>query len=168
VGGHWLPIDPSCPSWWAERTAGRPFRFVELANDVNNHMPDYVVRGLGEALDQRGKTVRGSHVLLLGLACKPNTSDARETPSARVAELLLAMGADVCAADPHVAQSVPAPAGPLNGIRMVAATAESLAAADAVVLLTGHDAFDYDAVAACSSYVLDCRRRLSGDNIEIL
>ncbi|MEV7923660.1 nucleotide sugar dehydrogenase [Kitasatospora sp. NPDC088779] len=168
VGGHCLPIDPSYLSWWAERTAGRTFRFVELANDVNSHMPDYVVRRLVDALARRGKTVEGSRVLLLGLSYKANTSDARETPSARVAELLLAMGAQVHAADPHVVHPLPAPADALDGVRMVAATPGELAAADSVVLLTDHDAFDYDTIAACSTYVLDCRRRLSGDNIDIL
>ncbi|MBV6699965.1 nucleotide sugar dehydrogenase [Kitasatospora aureofaciens] len=174
VGGHCLPIDPSYLSWWAERTAGRTFRFVELANDVNSHMPDYVVQRLVKALDRREKDVKGSRVLLLGISYKANTSDTRETPSARVAELLLGMGADVYAADPHVVREVPIeestelPAEVPDGVRLVTPSPEELAAADAVVLLTDHDAFDYDTVTACSTYVLDCRRRLSGDNIEIL
>ncbi|WP_326769779.1 nucleotide sugar dehydrogenase [Streptomyces sp. NBC_01591] len=168
VGGHCLPIDPSYLSWWAERAAGRTFRFVELANDVNSHMPDYVVGRLAEALERRGKAVKGSRVLLLGLAYKANTSDARETPAARIAELLLALGADVTAADPHVAQSVPPVSGVLDGVLRVTAGAGELSAADAVLLLADHDAFDYDLIAACSAYVLDCRRRLGGDNIDVL
>ncbi|MER5618631.1 nucleotide sugar dehydrogenase [Streptomyces sp. NPDC002215] len=168
VGGHCLPIDPSYLSWWAERTAGRTFRFVELANDVNNHMPDYVVGRLAAALKQRGKAVEGSHVLLLGLAYKANTSDARETPAARIAELLLALGAKVTAADPHVAQSVPPASGVLDGVLRVPAGPRELSAADAVILLADHDAFDYGLIATCSTYVLDCRRRLCGDNIDVL
>ncbi|NJP65757.1 nucleotide sugar dehydrogenase [Streptomyces spiramenti] len=167
VGGHCLPIDPSYLSWWAERTSGRPFRFVELANDINSHMPDYVVQRLVQGLNQRGKPVKGSRILLLGLAYKPNTSDARETPAARVTQSLRAMGADVRAADPHL-HPAPAQADALQEVRRVEATAEELSGADAVVLLTDHDAFDYAAVAACSTWVLDCRRRLGGDNIDIL
>jgi len=85
VGGHCIPIDPNYLSYKV-RSLGIPFRFVELANDVNNHMPDYVVRRLMEGLNARRQTVNGSRVLLLGLAYKPNTSDARESPSTRVAE----------------------------------------------------------------------------------
>ncbi|MFD3658180.1 nucleotide sugar dehydrogenase [Streptomyces sp. NPDC058620] len=168
VGGHCLPIDPSYLSWWAERTSGRAFRFVELANDINSHMPDYVVRRLIQGLNLREKPVKGSRVLLLGLAYKPNTSDARETPAAQVAQSLLAMGADVCAADPHLHHAVPTQADALHAVRRVTADAEELAGADAVVLLTDHDAFDYDAIAAHSAWVLDCRRRLSGANIDVL
>ncbi|WP_329179234.1 nucleotide sugar dehydrogenase [Streptomyces sp. NBC_01477] len=168
VGGHCLPIDPSYLSWWASGTAGRAFRFVELANDVNSHMPDYVVRRLAEALTRRGKTVGGARVLLLGLSYKANTSDARETPAARIAELLLARGADVSAADPHVAHSVPPASGVLDRVRRVAASSGELSAADAVVLLADHDTFDYGLIAASAAYVLDCRHRLGGDNIDVL
>ena len=92
VGGHCLPIDPSYLSWRVERTLGQRFRFVELANDINGHMPDYVVRRLLLALNRRGRPVRGSRILLLGLAYKKNTGDARESPALRVAELLPADG----------------------------------------------------------------------------
>ncbi|MEU9133441.1 nucleotide sugar dehydrogenase [Kitasatospora sp. NPDC048540] len=184
VGGHCLPIDPSYLSWRVERALGQSFRFVELANDVNSHMPDYVVRRLAEALNQRRRAVNGSRVLVLGLAYKKNTGDARETPAARVVELLTRAGADVRAADPHVVAGVhvaepeiPGPrsgghdshdGGPLAGVRRVEATPEELTAADAVVLLADHDDFDYDAVLAHSRYVLDCRRRLTGPSVEVL
>jgi UDP-N-acetyl-D-glucosamine dehydrogenase len=164
VGGHCLPIDPSFLSWKVERTVGVPFRFVELANDVNNHMPDYVVRRLMEALNARRQTVNGSRVLLLGLAYKPNTSDARESPSTRVAELLLDLGAQVRGADPHVVDDIHADARLVR----VEATAEEIAAADAVVLLADHAEFDYAAVADHAKYVLDCRNRLAGPNVEVL
>ncbi|MFD9130142.1 nucleotide sugar dehydrogenase [Kitasatospora sp. NPDC059571] len=182
VGGHCLPIDPSYLSWRVERALGRSFRFVELANDVNSHMPDYVVRRLTEALNDRQRSVNGSRVLVLGLAYKKNTGDARETPAARVVELLTRMGADVRAADPHVVAGVhvaepqipgqrTAPehdGGPLASVRRVEATPEELAAADAVILLADHDDFDYDAVAEHARYVLDCRRRLTGAAVEVL
>jgi UDP-N-acetyl-D-glucosamine dehydrogenase len=104
VGGHCLPIDPSYLSWRVERALGQRFRFVELANDINSHMPDYVLRRLMLALNKRGRPVSGSRVLLLGLAYKKNTGDARESPAVRVAELLLRMGAEVRAADPLVTE----------------------------------------------------------------
>ena len=86
----------------SERTLGQTFRFVELANDVNEHMPDYVVRRLMVALNQRRQAVKGSRILLLGLAYKNNTGDARESPARRVAELLNDLGADLQLCDGHV------------------------------------------------------------------
>src|SRR4029079_14859767 len=88
VGGHCLPIDPSYLSWRVKRSLGQSFRFVELANDVNDHMPDYVGRRIIRALNRAEKSVRGSRILLLGLAFKKNTGDARESPSLRLADLL--------------------------------------------------------------------------------
>ncbi|NYI06003.1 nucleotide sugar dehydrogenase [Allostreptomyces psammosilenae] len=169
VGGHCLPIDPSYLSWRVQRALGRSFRFVELANDVNSHMPDYVVRRLVAALNERRAAVNGSRVLLLGLAYKRNTGDARETPAARVAQLLLRMGAEVRAADPHVVEGVHIGDGlpGAGAVVRVEATPEELAAADAVVLLADHDAFDYAAVAAHARYVLDCRRRLGASGGEV-
>jgi UDP-N-acetyl-D-glucosamine dehydrogenase len=183
VGGHCLPIDPSYLSWRVERALGRPFRFVELANDVNSHMPDHVVRRLGEALNERRRPVKSSRVLLLGLAYKKNTGDARETPTARVAELLTRMGAEVRVADPHVVAGAHDPeqvalgqqaaehdryGDPLTTLLRTEATPEELAAADAVVLLVDHDEFDYEAVKLHARYVLDCRNRLSGPNVDVL
>ncbi|PYC82781.1 nucleotide sugar dehydrogenase [Streptomyces tateyamensis] len=171
VGGHCLPIDPSFLSWRVERALGHSFRFVELANDVNSHMPDYVVRRLIGALNERHLAVKGSRILLLGLAYKKNTGDARETPAARVAELLTRLGAQVRAADPHVLAGVHLPgqrSGPLSQVGRVAASPEELAAADAVVLLADHDDFDYAAVTTHARYVLDCRNRLSGACVEAL
>jgi UDP-N-acetyl-D-glucosamine dehydrogenase len=163
VGGHCLPIDPSFLSWRVKRRVGSSFRFVELANDVNENMPDYVLRRLMLALNRKSRAIRGCRVLLLGLAYKPNTSDARESPSLVLADHLLALGAEVRAADPHVKE------GQLDArIRLVDLCEEEVAAADAVVLLTDHDAFDYAVVVANASYVLDTRGRLSGDQVERL
>ena len=102
VGGHCLPIDPSYLSWQVKRNLGQPFRFVELANDINDHMPDYVVRRAVSLLNDKKLAVNGTRILLLGLAYKKNSSDARESPALRVAELLLDMGAEVHGVDPHI------------------------------------------------------------------
>jgi UDP-N-acetyl-D-glucosamine dehydrogenase len=164
VGGHCLPIDPSYLSWRVQRELGQSFRFVELANDINSHMPEYVTRRLIEAFNTRRRAVNGSRVLLLGLAYKKNTGDARESPALRVSQLLLEMGAEVRAADPHVVESQPLD----PRLVRVEVTQEELAAADAVVLLTDHDAFDYQLVEEHAPLVLDCRRRLSGPRVEVL
>ncbi|AGZ40614.1 nucleotide sugar dehydrogenase [Actinoplanes friuliensis] len=164
VGGHCLPIDPSYLSWRVQRTLGQSFRFVELANDINNHMPDYVVRRLVGALNEQRKAVNGSTVLLLGLAYKKNTGDARESPARRVASLLLDMGAEVRAADPHVIEDAHVD----QRVQRVALTEDQLAAADAVVLLADHDAFDLDFVTRHARFVLDTRHRLTGPTVESL
>ena len=165
VGGHCLPIDPSYLSWRVERALGQSFRFVELANDINNHMPDYVVRRLMLAFNQRGLAVNGSRILLLGLAYKKNTGDARESPAVRVAQLLKGMGAEVRAADPHVVETTAVDAM----VTRVGLTPEELSGADAVVLLTDHAAFDFDEINKRARYALDCRRVLgAGDNVETL
>lgn len=168
VGGHCLPIDPSYLSWRVQRTLGRNFRFVELANDVNNHMPDYVVRRLVDGLNRRKKSLNGSRILLLGLAYKANTGDARETPAARIADLLTGMGAEVLAADPHVVDDAHPRAADLESVQRVDLTPECLAGADAVVLLADHDAFDYLMISAHAPYILDCRRRLAGAHVDSL
>jgi UDP-N-acetyl-D-glucosamine dehydrogenase len=164
VGGHCLPIDPSYLSWRVRRALGQPFRFVELANDINDHMPDYVVRRLTEAQNRRRQAVNGSRILLLGVAYKANTGDDRESPAVAVAERLLGLGAEVRVADPHVLRDH------VDGhVERVEVTVDELQAADVVVLLTDHDAFDFDAVRTHARYVLDTRRRLApGENVEYL
>ena len=164
VGGHSLPIDPSYLSWRAQRTLGRGFRFVELANDINSHMPDYVVRRLLLALNKHGRPMIGSRILLLGLAYKKNTGDARNSPAIRIAELLLRIGAEVRAADPLVTE----PTAISPAVARVDATPEEIAAADMVVLLTDHDAFLATNIGRYARHVLDCRRVLSGPNVETL
>jgi UDP-N-acetyl-D-glucosamine dehydrogenase len=162
VGGHCLPVDPSYLSWAVRRTLGESFRFVELANDVNAHMPDYVVRRLVVAFNRMGKALKGSRVLLLGLAYKANTGDAREAPGTVIAERLAALGAEVHVADPHLAHDTHGP------FTLVELCAEELEGADGVVLVTDHGAFDYDLVTARAAYVLDTRGRLDGPNVERL
>ena len=161
VGGHCLPIDPSYLSWKVRRSLGQPFRFVELANDVNEHMPDYVVRRLLLALNRQARTVNGSQILLLGLAYKRNTGDAREAPGTQIAQALASLGAQVRVVDPHLSgDAVPYP--------LVELSVDELEAAHGVVVVTDHDAFDYDLVREHAHYVLDTRNRLSGPNVERL
>jgi UDP-N-acetyl-D-glucosamine dehydrogenase len=163
VGGHCLPIDPSYLSWRVRRSLGTNFRFVELANDVNEHMPDYVVRRVTLALNRRRQSVNGSRVLLLGLSYKRNTGDAREAPAAGIGSRLLALGAEVRACDPYVVESHVSPE-----IVRVDLTPAEVRSADAVVLVTDHDDFDYDLVARHARYVFDTRHRIEGDNVETL
>ena len=163
VGGHCLPIDPSYLSWRVRQSLGATFRFVELANDVNDHMPDYVVRRLIMALNRRKRPINGERILLLGLSYKRNTGDARETPSRPIARQLVELGAEVLAVDPHVPDDlVP------EGVTRVEATPELVTSCAAVVVLVDHDAFDLDALTANAAYVLDTRHCVQGDNVEHL
>jgi UDP-N-acetyl-D-glucosamine dehydrogenase len=163
VGGHCTPVDPSYLSWLVTSNLGRSFRFVDLANDVNDGMPDYVAQRVMIGLNRLGKALHGSRVLLLGLSYKKNTGDARSSPAVPLAGRLRSYGADVSAADPHAAESPP-----LAGIRRVGLTADEVARADVVILLADHDAFDLDMVTANAHYVFDARHRLRGANVEYL
>jgi len=163
VGGHCLPIDPSYLSWRVERSLGQTFRFVELANDVNQHMPDYVVRRVQALLNDHCKAVKGSSILVYGLAYKANTSDARESPSRPIAEQLLALGAVVSMVDPHVpAHQFPA------GVHRCDNGDADLEAADLILYLVDHDDFDREGIVASGTPVLDCRRALRGDSVQHL
>jgi UDP-N-acetyl-D-glucosamine dehydrogenase len=168
VGGHCLPIDPSYLSWHVRTTLGQSFRFVELANDVNDHMPEYVVKRLTVALNTRKLALNGSRALLLGLAYKPNTSDMRESPAIAVAQRLVRLGADVRYVDDHIPDlnvSSPDLAGHLVRAHL---SVEELEAADTVVVLTDHDDIDYDLVSKHARYVFDTRHRCRGEVVEYL
>lgn len=168
VGGHCLPIDPSYLAWKVRDELGAPFRFVELANDINDFMPEYVVRRLGAGLHDRGRTLEGARVLLLGLAYKPETGDAREAPALRIAERLARLGASVRAADPYVVDEVHG-LDPAIGLVRVDLDPDEVAAADAVVVVTPHAAFDLDMVVTHARYVLDTRRKVpKASNVEHL
>jgi nucleotide sugar dehydrogenase len=158
VGGHCLPVDPSYLSWRVRRRSGQPFRFVELANDVNEHMPDYVIRRITALLNQRERAVKGTRILLLGIAYKAATSDWRESPSIAVAERLRALGADLRACDPHI----PAVLQPGLGLELVDYCPESLADADLVLLLVDHPEFDADEICRHSKVVFDTKGLLRG------
>jgi UDP-N-acetyl-D-glucosamine dehydrogenase len=166
VGGHCLPIDPSYLSWHVRTNVGRSFRFVELANDVNDHMPEYVVRRLSLALNRRKLAVNGAKILIIGLAYKPNTSDLRESPALTVVQRLSALGGDLRYVDDHVTEADVASLG--NHIVQAELSEGELADADAVVVLTDHDDIDYGLVSAGARYVLDTRHRCRGEAVEYL
>jgi UDP-N-acetyl-D-mannosaminuronic acid dehydrogenase/UDP-N-acetyl-D-glucosamine dehydrogenase len=163
VGGHCLPVDPTYLSWQVRRRLHRSFRFVELANDINDHMPDHVVIRIAAGLNRRGRAVNGSDIIVFGLAYKPNTGDVRESPAVRVVQLLADMGANVQVVDSHVEPHKCPP-----GVKLTDAQDVRLGAADAVVLLTDHDDVDYGALEKSASWVLDTRRRLTSKNVEFL
>lgn len=163
VGGHCIPVDPSFLSWRVRRRLGYAFRFVEIANDVNEHMPDYVIRRLMLGLNRRGRPLQGSTVLVLGLAYKRNSADARQSPVVPLVEQLLELGARVRLADPH--------AGPSeldSRVERVEASETEARGADAVLLLTDHDAFDLPRLASAASYFFDTRHRTAGSSVEYL
>ena len=163
VGGHCLPIDPSYLSWQIERRLGQTFRFVELANDVNSHMPDYVVRRVQATLNDRSRSVKGSRILVFGLSYKANTGDARETPSVPICELLVGLGARVDVVDPHVDdRQFP------SGVTRSDGGADALAAADLVLFLVDHAEFDGAAIVGAGRPILDCRHQLRGELVEHL
>jgi UDP-N-acetyl-D-glucosamine dehydrogenase len=161
VGGHCLPIDPSYLSWEVRRSLGKPFRFVELANDINASMPDYVVSRLTRALNRDSRPVNGARILLLGLAYKRNTGDVRESPGLAIAHRLKSLGANVVVTDPHVAPST-------TTFPMVDLTPDEVKLSDAVIVVTDHDNFDYRMIGSCARYVLDTRNRMRGSGVESL
>jgi nucleotide sugar dehydrogenase len=158
VGGHCLPVDPSYLSWRVQQHTGRPFRFVELANDLNANMPNHVFERITSLLNDERKPVNGSRVLLLGLAYKAGTSDWRESPSLPLAELLRAARADVVMCDPYVPE-VNLEALPYG---VVPWSHEELAAADIVVVMVEHPVFDAATIAEHAPLVFDARNHLRG------
>lgn len=152
VGGHCIPVDPSYLSYTV-RKLGYPFRFVELAQEINERMPSYVVARVQRLLNRARKPVNGSRVLLLGVTYKPDIADERETPAIPVAEALLELGAELAFCDPYVKE------WSVEGRRIPREEdlAEAVAAADVVVLLQQHSAFDLDIVEERAPLVLDTR-----------
>jgi nucleotide sugar dehydrogenase len=153
VGGHCLPVDPSYLSWKVKQALGDQFRFIDLANDVNEHMPAHVVNRITGILNEQQLAVSGSRILVLGLAYKKNTGDMRESPSFVVCSSLERLGARVRIADSWVPsyQDVP--------WDRVELTDEEIGAADLVVIVTDHDDVDYERVARLARCVFDTRRR---------
>ncbi|GAA4590019.1 nucleotide sugar dehydrogenase [Planotetraspora phitsanulokensis] len=164
VGGHCIPVDPSYLSYTV-RKLGYPFRFVELAQEINERMPSYVVTRVQRLLNQTRKPVNGSRVLLLGVTYKPDIADERETPAIPVAEALLELGAELSFCDPHVKEWT------VKGepVQREADLAEALAKADITVLLQQHAVFDLDLIEERSNLVLDTRGVLTtSDRVERL
>jgi UDP-N-acetyl-D-glucosamine dehydrogenase len=158
LGGHCIPIDPYYLTWKA-REVGLPTRFIELAGEVNRQMPHYVVRQTALALNARGKAVKGSRVLVLGLAYKPNVDDVRESPSFELIEELERLGAAVDYNDPHVPQTHRMRHYDLQ-MRSVPLTPQSLKSYDCVLVATDHAAYDWQQVADHAPLIVDTRGAL--------
>ena len=155
LGGHCIPIDPFYLTWRA-REYGLHTRFIELSGEVNQAMPEYVVSKLMDGLNDSGKALKGSKVLVLGIAYKKNVDDMRESPSVEIMELLRAKGCDVSYSDPHV-HEFPRMREHDFDLRSEELTAESLSEVDAVVLATDHDKFDYELILEHAPLIVDTR-----------
>lgn len=155
LGGHCIPIDPFYLTWKA-REFGLHTRFIELSGEVNKAMPEYVMNKLMDGLNNNGKAVKGSKVLVLGIAYKKNVDDMRESPSVEVMELIRAKGAEVAYSDPHV-PIFPKMRAHSFDLASTSITVESLAGFDAVVLATNHDGFDYELIKQNSKLIVDTR-----------
>lgn len=155
LGGHCIPIDPFYLTWKA-REYGLHTRFIELSGEVNQAMPEYVLGKLMDGLNESGKALKGSRVLVLGIAYKKNVDDMRESPSVEIMELIEAKGGVVAYSDPHV-PVFPKMREHHFELSSVPLTAESLASFDAVVLATDHDKFDYGLIEAQAKLIVDSR-----------
>jgi len=156
LGGHCIPIDPLYLSWKA-RQYGKPTRFIELAAEINTHMPEHVVNRVGEALNDHGKALKGARVLVLGLAYKKDVDDVRESPSVTLMELLAERGAKVSYHDPYIPVAKPMREHDIAHLRSVPLTPATLKAADCVLISTDHSSVDYDLVCKHAPLVVDTR-----------
>ncbi len=157
LGGHCIPIDPFYLTWKA-REYGVHTRFIELAGEINSSMPDYVVSKLGAALNSRSKSIKGSKILILGIAYKKNVDDVRESPSVFLMEKLQALGAQVEYCDPHVPR-FPRMREHHFDLSSTRLTPEAIAQFDCLLLATDHDKFDYELIKANAKLLVDCRGR---------
>jgi UDP-N-acetyl-D-glucosamine dehydrogenase len=155
LGGHCIPIDPFYLTWKA-REYGVHTRFIELAGEINSSMPKWVIGKLADALNERGKALRGSRVLVLGIAYKKNIDDVRESPSIELMELLHEKGAQVAYSDPHI-PVFPRMRAHEFDLQSVSLTADTLARYDCVILSTNHDLFDYVLIKRHAALIVDTR-----------
>lgn len=164
LGGHCIPIDPFYLTWKA-REYEFSTRFIELAGEINTHMPYYVVQKTIEALNERGKSITGARILVLGLAYKRDVDDARESPSLKLIELLQKKGAEVDYNDPYI----PKPPK-LKKYKLVNASVplnpETLSSYDCVVVTTDHSVYDPDFIAKNAQLVVDTRNLIKRTNIQ--
>lgn len=164
VGGHCISIDPSYLSWRAGQQLGYRINFIEHANEVNNRMPAYVVTRIGEALNDLGKPIRKTKVLVIGITYKAGVNDQRESPSLSVLEKLDLKGAEIAYHDPFVSELE------IGGriLKSQDCTEETIARHDAVIILTAHEDVDYRMVVRTAPLVFDTRgvtMDLDGPNI---
>ncbi|MFH9089308.1 nucleotide sugar dehydrogenase [Streptomyces sp. NPDC017673] len=160
VGGHCIPVDPGYLAFRG-RSLGHPLRLTELAQDINNRMPDYVVGRVTDLLNDARRSVRGARILLLGATYKPDVADGRGAPALAVAERLVALGAELSFHDPYVTRL---PAGGRT-LRRVAALDAAVAEADLVVLLQPHLDYDLPAIAEAARLLFDTSGRAVGAGV---
>lgn len=155
LGGHCIPIDPFYLTWKA-RQFGLHTRFIELAGEINSDMPQWVVGKLANALNERSRSIKGSRILVLGIAYKQNVEDMRESPSVELMEILRDKGAHVDYSDPHVPVFPPMREHHFE-LESVALSAASIASYDVLLLATSHSAFDYELIARHAQLIVDTR-----------
>ena len=156
-GGHCIPLDPFYLSWKA-RECGMETKFIELAGEVNRRMPEYVVSRLQQALNQRGKSVKGSRLMIIGLAYKKNISDDRESPAYRIIPQLIAMGANVSYHDPLVPAIRRLRQWPNSlAFKSQPLTDKNIASKDAILIITDHTSVDYKLIARHARLIIDSR-----------
>jgi len=160
LGGHCIPIDPFYLTWKA-RQYGLPTRFIELAGEINTSMPEYVVQRTADALNDRRKSLKGSRVLVLGLAYKPDIDDVRESPSLELIELLKAKGAKVDYNDPYFPQTHKQREYDLK-MKSKPLTPRMLRSYDAVLIATNHSDYDYKEIVKNAQLVIDTRNATAG------
>jgi UDP-N-acetyl-D-glucosamine dehydrogenase len=155
IGGHCIPLDPYYLTWKA-RVSGYEAKFIGLAGEINSNMPDYVVTLVSDALNDEAKCVRGSRILVLGVAYKKNVSDVRESPALEIMSSLIAKGAQVRYSDPLVSCMK------VNdeSFKSVDLDVTELRAADCVLIVTNHDSFDYSLVGSESKLIVDTRNAM--------
>jgi len=165
LGGHCIPIDPFYLTWKA-REYGLHTRFIELAGEINSTMPEWVVEKVADALNDRAKSIRGSRILVLGIAYKKNVDDMRESPSVELMSLLQSKGAHIAYSDPHVPR-FPKMRRYSFQLESVDLTPEVLSSYDLVLLATDHDKFDYGLIEKHAKLIVDTRGRYLGvrDNV---
>ena len=162
LGGHCIPIDPFYLTWKA-REFGENTRFIELAGEINTRMPDYVIRRLSEALNEKEKSLKGSKILIVGLAYKANVDDDRESPSYHLMDLLKARGAQIAYYDPHVPVIRPTREhAHWAGTKSTPWTKKAITRFDAVVISTKHDGVNYSQLAEWSNCIIDTRNAMAG------
>jgi nucleotide sugar dehydrogenase len=163
VGGHCIPIDPNYLSYKV-RTLGYPFRFVELAQEINDRMPGYIVDRAAELLNGNSRAMKGAHVLLLGVTYKKDVADERESPVPVIARKLRARGAILAYHDPYVAE------WPVGGeaVRRAEDLDAEMASSDLVILLQDHAAYDLDKISLHARLVLDTRGRITAPQVVAL
>ncbi len=155
LGGHCIPIDPFYLTWKA-REYGLNTRFIELAGEINTGMPEWVVHKVADALNEQEKSIKGSRILVLGIAYKPNVDDMRESPSVELMKRLQEKGALISYSDPHV-PDFPKMRKYHFDLSSVELTPETLAAYDCVLIATNHRAFDYEAIKTHARLIVDTR-----------